>query len=175
MNPVPGAFGQLLSREFATRRVTNPRYSLRAFAVFLQVDHSTLSQILRGRRRVPPANVRAWARRLGLPREEMLAYVAAEQATDVRSLHWTAEAMAVIHGCLHWELWSVLGGEGFALDTRALARCVHATPDEVNVALTRLLRLRLIESRGGRWYQRASVATESQFRHLVLAQVRTQS
>ncbi len=36
--------------EFARRRVVNPRYSLRAFARSVDVEHSTLSQLLREKR-----------------------------------------------------------------------------------------------------------------------------
>jgi len=37
-----------LQREFETRRKQNPRYSVRALALLLKTDHSTLAQILRG-------------------------------------------------------------------------------------------------------------------------------
>ncbi|MGZ8853044.1 MAG: helix-turn-helix domain-containing protein, partial [Thermoanaerobaculia bacterium] len=42
----------------------NPRYSLRAFARSLQIDHSTLSQIVRGRRRVTTRAIRSLGVRL---------------------------------------------------------------------------------------------------------------
>ena len=40
----------ILESEFLRRRLTNPRYSLRAFARSVNVEHSTLSQLLRGKR-----------------------------------------------------------------------------------------------------------------------------
>jgi hypothetical protein len=46
----PEEFRNWLCIEFARRRKDNPRYSLRAFAAALKTDHSTLSQIIRGRR-----------------------------------------------------------------------------------------------------------------------------
>src|SRR5262249_20233765 len=42
----------LLETEFAKRRSKNPRYSLRAFAQSVAMEHSTLSQLLRGKRPV---------------------------------------------------------------------------------------------------------------------------
>jgi transcriptional regulator with XRE-family HTH domain len=38
--------------EFNRRKRTNPRYSLRAFARSVKLEHSTLSQLLRGKRTV---------------------------------------------------------------------------------------------------------------------------
>jgi predicted enzyme related to lactoylglutathione lyase len=43
-----GGFRELLQRELAKRCAENPQFSLRAFAKALRIDHSTLSQILRG-------------------------------------------------------------------------------------------------------------------------------
>lgn len=43
-------FRARLRQEFESRRRKNPRYSLRALAMFLNTDHSTLAQILRGAR-----------------------------------------------------------------------------------------------------------------------------
>jgi plasmid maintenance system antidote protein VapI len=40
----------ILEAEFARRRRLNPRYSLRAFARSVELEHSTLSQLLRGKR-----------------------------------------------------------------------------------------------------------------------------
>jgi len=96
-------FRDRLEQEFSTRRLANPRYSLRSFARLLRADHSTLSQILRGARPAPAQRIRAWATRLGLSAEEAAAYIAAEHvpddATRVRQAqlhHWTAEALAVV-------------------------------------------------------------------------------
>ena len=40
----------VLAEEFMRRKRVNPRYSLRAFARSLALEHSTLSQLLRGKR-----------------------------------------------------------------------------------------------------------------------------
>lgn len=53
-----------LTREFEPRQADNKRYSLRAFSAFLKTDHSTLSQILRGTRRIPTAQLRRWGGKL---------------------------------------------------------------------------------------------------------------
>jgi DNA-binding transcriptional regulator YdaS (Cro superfamily) len=56
---------RLLESELARRRARNPRYSLRAFAGRLRIDHSTLSQWMRGRRTLTPRGL-AQIRRLDL-------------------------------------------------------------------------------------------------------------
>ena len=63
-------FRARLEQELRDRHASNPRYSLRAFAAFLGTDHSTLSQILRGKRRAPAAQIRKWTKKLGLDGEE---------------------------------------------------------------------------------------------------------
>jgi transcriptional regulator with XRE-family HTH domain len=47
-NPGGEAIRRLAAAELARRREGNPRYSLRAFAASVGVDHGTLSRLLRG-------------------------------------------------------------------------------------------------------------------------------
>src|SRR3984957_9168996 len=47
-----GDFRMILQRELLLRCERNPQYSLRSFAKSLQIDPSTLSQILRGKRSI---------------------------------------------------------------------------------------------------------------------------
>ena len=49
--PQAGSFRERLQAELAQRCGRNARYSLRAFANFLETDHASLSQLLRGTRR----------------------------------------------------------------------------------------------------------------------------
>jgi hypothetical protein len=56
----------LLRAEYRRRRDRNARYSMRAFALDLREDHSTLLRLLRGRRRLTRSTVERLARRLGL-------------------------------------------------------------------------------------------------------------
>ena len=167
-------FREKLAQEFAARRARNSRYSLRAFAAHLSADHSTLAQILRGARKVPASSIRAWAKILGLSAEEAAVYIAAEHVPDAETAHrqrqlqhWTAEALSILSDRSHWEIARRVGTAS-AADTRAIAREAGLAVDQVNMALARLLRLRLLE--GG-----ASALTERQFRKLALARVREKS
>jgi transcriptional regulator with XRE-family HTH domain len=175
-------FTERLSEEFAAKKRSNQRYSLRAFAAFLGADHSTLSQVLRGTRRATVAQVRAWGRKLAISPEEIAVYLAAEQVPDDATAgrhamlrHWTAEAMAVVQDRVHFEILRLCRGEGFRVDCRWIAERASVGVDEVNVAVARLLRLGLMEmSADGAWRDRTGLAclNEREFRRIALGRVR---
>jgi transcriptional regulator with XRE-family HTH domain len=124
------SFTVYLQDELARRRGRNRRYSIRAFAQALGTDHSSLSQVLRGRRRLTDAAAGRYARALGL--DDGQASLLIELSAFDRCL------LAAIR-------------QTGATSTPALARAVSATVDEVNVSLQRLLRLSMLDMRGGRW------------------------
>jgi hypothetical protein len=147
-----GAFRDALQAELVARRAKNARYSLRAFAAFLNADHSSVAQMLRELRPIPAGRIRGWARKLGFGSEEAAVYIAAEHvestAASRRSQqlrHWTAEALAVINEPVHFEILSLIREPGFTFHTRRVAERSQASTDEDNIALTRLLRLGLME------------------------------
>lgn len=151
-------FRTRLREELARRRGVNQRYSVRAFGEFLGVDHSTLSQVLRGIRPVPAGCVRKWASRLKLGREEIEVYAAAEAGDDletlarrVRHTHWLAEAGALMTNPAHWQLLQLLHAPDWRPDLRWAAQRLNLHPDQVNEALSRLLRLGLLKIEGAGW------------------------
>ncbi len=178
-------FRERLEEEFAARRAKNQRYSLRAFAAFLGTDHSSLGQILRGDRKAPQASIRAWARKLGMTAEEAALYIAAGHVPDEPTArrqhqlrHWTAEALAIVREPAHWEIVRLSRTPGFQPDCRSIAAQAGLTVDQVNIALSRLLRLGLLASdSSGRWTDLTGVPTltERQFRKIALARVREKS
>ncbi|HEV3197311.1 MAG TPA: hypothetical protein VGZ73_05375 [Bryobacteraceae bacterium] len=175
-------FRERLETEFAARRAKNPRHSLRAFAAFLGTDHSTLAQILRGSRRAPATQIRTWAGKLGLTQEEAAVYIAAEHVPDDATAHrqhqlrhWTAEALGIVTERAHWEIVRLSRTDSFQADCRWIAQQASLSVDQVNVALSRLLRLRLLEiGPTGKWTDLTGLPslTERQFRKLALARVR---
>jgi hypothetical protein len=174
-------FRNRLEAEFAARKEKNPRYSLRAFAKFLGADHSTMSQILRGSRPVPALRIRAWGKKLGLSAEEISAYIAAGHVPDAsvlnrqrQLLHWTAEAMSIVAEPLHYQILHLSRTHAFRADCRWIARETGFTADEVNIAVSRLLRLGLLEMHQDRWRDLTGIADLSpeKFRKLALGKVR---
>jgi transcriptional regulator with XRE-family HTH domain len=110
-NDEGGRISNRLTNELGKRRQINPRYSLRAFATFLGTNHSTVSQVLRGKRRIPVPLLRQWSKRLGMTTEEAAAYVAIEHVPDPTTTrrqeqlrNWTAEALAILNDQTHWQI-----------------------------------------------------------------------
>ena len=175
-------FRERLQFEFDQRREKNAKYSLRSFAAFLGADHSTLSQILRGGRRTPLTRLRAWGAKLGMSREEIAVYVAAEHVPagaeahrQEQLRHWTAEALCIVTERAHWEIVRLSREAGFRTDCRWIAERSGLSVDEVNMAFSRLLRLRLLEvDAGGKWVELTGLSdlTEPEFRKLALDRVR---
>jgi uncharacterized protein (TIGR02147 family) len=160
-------FRLYLQTELGRRCTRSPRYSLRAFARFLRVDHATLSQILRGKRPLTGRTVEKLGGRLGLERKALDHYVAhlhlanrlPEKAT-LREAHQLAlDAASVISHWHHYAILELLRLNSFKPDTRWIARVLGLAPDEVNVALTRLVRLGLLEmTEHARWTDKSGDA-----------------
>lgn len=175
-------FRERLMQEFAARRAVNARYSIRAFAGFLNVDHATLSQILRGTRQVPLERLGPWARKLKLSLEETAVYAAVARIADERARassetlrQWAAEVMALLGHAVHRDLLRLTRTEGFSSDSRSAARALGASIDEVNIALSRMLRLGLIEvGANGEWKDKTGLAqiTPQSFRKYVAERVK---
>jgi hypothetical protein len=175
-------FRERLSREFEFRRGRNPRYSIRAFAAFLRTDHSTLSQILHGARRVPMNRMVAWSKKLSMDDEEIAFYLAAESA-PTPAIHarqeqlrqWTAEASSIICDPIHLQILELSRTQNFRADCHLIATQLNVSVDDVNIAFSRLLRLRLIAADGpGKWTDLTGIQqlTEREFINMALARVR---
>ena len=143
-------FRDFLRRQLAQRCADNPQYSLRAFAMSLQTDHSTLSQILRGKRRLTPETLRALARKLEIPDNDVEAFLAYElrvhgdDGWERHARQLRDEAMEVISQWHHFAILELIRLECFRPDCRWIARVLDISVDDVNTALTRLLHLGLL-------------------------------
>lgn len=167
--PADDDFPDRLRRELAQRCARNPRYSLRAFARYLEIDHATLSQILRRRRSVSARMIRRLGGRLSFREEEIVRYVAApaEVAPDDAAragrarqiLEWTQDTATLVSEWQHFALLELVRVEGFRPDARWIGRVLGITVDQVNVTLQRLLRLGLlVMTSRTRWEDRSGAA-----------------
>jgi hypothetical protein len=180
--PAVRSFGERLQQEFQSRKERNPRYSLRAFATLVGTDHAVLAQIFKGTRRVPIRHIRTWARKLGIDRDEALVYVTAAHVPDASVLdrqeqlrHWSAEALSIATDSTHFEIIRLSRSRAFRNDSRWIATQIGIPLDQVNIALSRLLRLRLLEmTEAGVWRDRTGLAAldDKEFRKLALDRVR---
>jgi transcriptional regulator with XRE-family HTH domain len=121
------SFRALLRSELAARCLRNSRYSVRAFARDLGVDHSTLSQWMRGRRPVTKETVETLGPKLNLPATQVRVYAeyAGVEGPDAAIL-------------------KLARAPGFRTDSRWIAATLDINLDEANMAVHRLLRLGLL-------------------------------
>ena len=167
-----GGLREFLQRELARRCAANPQYSLRAFAKALGTDHSTLSQILRRKRRLTAEAVRGLAAAAGLTANEIERFITYEERLGgaappewhVRQLQ--AEAVEIITGWQHFAILELTRLECFRPDSRWIARVLDLAVDEVNMALVRLLHLGLLQMVDAERWVDTSTHAEARFDHL---------
>jgi uncharacterized protein (TIGR02147 family) len=172
VRPTPATdFRLLLQAELGRRCAGNPQYSLRAFAKFLALDHATLSQLLRGKRRLTARTIVKLGTRLGLSEDRIQLYCSharregppAAQLANLREIGQMAhDTAALISDWHHYAILELTHLQEFRPDSRWIARVLGLTPDEVNVALTRLMRLGLLRMLGReRWVDLSGNTTAS--------------
>jgi len=164
-------FRLFLQAELGRRCARNPQYSLRAFAKYLAIDHATISQLLRGKRPLTARTIARLGIRLGLDRPAIDRYVAHEAcwgtaATTAASLsevqQLASDTATVISDWYHYAILELTRLHNFKPDTRWIARVLGITADEVNLALTRLTRLGLLEMADRtRWIDKSGDTTTS--------------
>lgn len=133
----------------------------------LGINHSTLSQLLRGKRALTPRMIETLGARLGLRPDEIEAFISRERQTSAtvvsREIHFlTRDTMALLSDSVHRAILELTALEEFVPDTRWIARALDLTTDEVNMALSRLTRLGLLEMAGPKlWIDRSEAGTVS--------------
>lgn len=152
LNDIPAlSFRAHLQSELGHRCAANAQYSLRAFAQHLSVDHSTLSQVLRGKRALSSKAIESMGGKLKLPRSEIDRFVAYEQLVTARTGEFrelqqlACDTLCLISDASHYRIVELTRTNEFQPDSRWLARVLDLSVDEVNVVITRLLRLGLME------------------------------
>jgi uncharacterized protein (TIGR02147 family) len=166
--PTPDTtFRLFLQSELARRCTRNSQYSLRAFAMHLEVDHSTLSQWLRGRRPMTSRSIESIGQALNLPAAAVERYVDhARRESDDEALRTasilTGETVTAIADWYHFAILELTRLAEFRPDSRWIARVLDISVDEVNVALQRLIRLDLLDMAStDRWVDTAGDARVS--------------
>jgi hypothetical protein len=160
-------FRDRLEEEFEKRRAVNARYSLRAFAALLEVDHASLSQVLRGKRSAPVERILSWGRKLKFSVAEIAVYAAVGRIADESARikeeqlrHWAGEMLALLVEPAHRELLRLSRQKNFRKESQWIAVEVGVSVDHVNMALSRLLRLGLLEvTQTGAWRDTTGLTT----------------
>ena len=163
------SFRLFLQSELAGRCARNAQYSLRSFALDLGLDHGSLGQMLRGKRRLTESTIRRLGRKLALSDERVAQLVATERLAeaDHEAFRREAEELAaatanLISGWHHYAILELVKLEDFQPSSPWIARVLGIEVDEVNLALQRLLRLGLLEmSARERWTDLSGDTTAS--------------
>lgn len=156
-------FRHFLAGRFEAAQRQNPRYSLRAFARQLAIDHSTLSQLLRGRRPLTRKAVRRIGERLGLA-ESLVSFYARrldnqnDAGAGGEAVQLSLDTFHVISDWYHAAILEVIQIKDFRPDSRWIAKSLGITVNEVSVALQRLLRLGLLQMAGAKWINQSADA-----------------
>ncbi|MEQ8767999.1 MAG: TIGR02147 family protein [Planctomycetota bacterium] len=149
-------FRACLQQELARRCAGNDQYSLRAFAADLGIDHSSLSQLLRGKRALTESMIGRLGGRLGLAEEDITGFVRAEATRSAVTVDPVSEremfrlAEDARHVLTEWQHFAILELtrlDSFRPDVRWIARVLDISRDDVVRAVDRLARLRLLEMR----------------------------
>jgi transcriptional regulator with XRE-family HTH domain len=165
-SPTPDtSFRLFLQSELARRCARNAQYSLRAFALHLGADHSTLSQWLRGRRPITTRSIETLGPKLGLSTTAIEQYVEHSGREDRPSRDadlLTGETVSLIANWYHFAILELTRLEEFQCDSRWIARVLDVSVDEVNLAIQRMIRLGLLEMESAdRWSDRSGDARVS--------------
>lgn len=147
-----GDMREFLREALAARCARNPRYSLRAFARQLGTDHSTLSQILRGRRPLAVRTIARYCDKLGVPAEIRDRFIVAERhrrrhaaTTPAGLTRLGRELSTLLSDWRHFAILELTRLGSFTPDSHWIARVLDATVDDVNIAVQRLLRFGLLQ------------------------------
>lgn len=178
------SFRSRLRRELAARCARNPRYSIRAFAAYLEVDHASLSQMMRGTRTCSAQTIKRLGARMGLTAGEIADCISAEEVDRVcfRSTgefkQRAADAASVLANWCAFAILELLRTKDFRPDVRWIARVLGVEPAEVQITLQQLIRLGFLQmKRADHWVDlsEGSIIREEQFTDAVLDRLATRS
>ena len=143
-------FSDYLKEEFVRRCRDNSSYSLRAFASQLEVNHSTLSRILNGKRKATPTLIRKLSEKVGLGPLDAENFISSttrqseltEQLKNVRQLE--QDTFEVISEWYHFALLEIIRIPDEPHSIKNFSHRLNLRPIEVELAMDRMQRLDLI-------------------------------
>jgi len=149
-------FRLYLQDELVSRGQKNSSYSLRSFARTLGLDPSSLSQILRGKRKLAPKSIEKLAQRLGLGPDEIAKFKTAPGILNPIPSRYelTLDVFKVIADWYHFAIFELVTVRNFQPDPKWISKSLGITVSEAHSAIERLQRLDLIViDNKGKWKQ----------------------
>lgn len=155
-----------LREELARRMGANARYSLRAFAKHLGLSPGELSEVLSGKRNLSARSVARISKALGLsgPESRHLLYIAQEGggAPELSTALLDEDSFRLVSDWYCFAILSLADCRDFKGEPDWIAAKLGISRTEVDVALDRLARLKLMERKGKRLVATDAVATSPQ-------------
>ncbi len=166
-------YQRCLNEELAKRLEKNPNYSLRSFALSLQIDVGALSKILNGLKIPTPLMIRKIVQQLSLSTEqEKQLYLSVAQASkksglqrkhpEIRAMltdttehlnisekDLTPEIFCIISDWYHYAILQLTETVGFKSDSKIIAAQLDVDESEVQMAIDRMLRLGFLRKENG--------------------------
>jgi uncharacterized protein (TIGR02147 family) len=127
-----------LQEEFSRRLRANERYSIRAFAIHLGLDSSTLSRILAGKKQVSEIKMNALSAKLGIQSP-------AQKVEEAEFSSIEMDSFSVISDWYHFAILDLTLLKNFNPDPQWMARKLSIHPYEAMSAVERLKRLGLLK------------------------------
>lgn len=147
---------QILKIELERRQSNNQAYSLRAFSRFLGISPATLSQSISGKRNLSTKKMTAVLKKLGYSPKELLDIAVTdenEKTIHSQKLELRDDEFKLISDWVYFAILSLGELPEAKSDPRWIARKLHIKVELVNVALTRLSKMGIIEIKNGRYKQ----------------------
>jgi hypothetical protein len=145
-----------LAREaLAERCRNNPQYSMRAFARATGISHTVLSLVLSGKRRFSKRAVRQLADFLELDPAQTERLEAARSAKPAPREYedLSLDTFQLISDAYHYAILSALELPNAKWDAKWLAKNLSISPVQAKLAMERLERLELVETKNGKTRQ----------------------
>lgn len=140
-----------LQKQFTDRCQKNPRYSLRAFAQLLNLDASTVSQILSGKRAPSRKASLEICERLSVSARDLKVLGLAQSTTTSDNfIQLSLDTQAVLADWYHFAILELTFVKNFDSDPRWIAKQLSLSVIEVRAAVERMLRLGLLDRQNGR-------------------------
>lgn len=141
-------FGLWLREQLHSRKEKNPNYSLRSFAQKLDMDPSSLSQIMNAKRNISADLIRRTEKVLDIDFFTELPHLMKERATDY--LHLPAGLFPHIS---HWYYIAILEMtlmKNFSADPIAIAERLNISEEDVSTAIQHLKKIGLLKNHLGK-------------------------
>jgi uncharacterized protein (TIGR02147 family) len=141
-----------LQKQFTERCKNNARYSLRAFAKNLELDASSLSQILSGKRKLSKKGIQNICDKLSVSPKDLQMFGLTEKKKNKEAVNYfqvNMDSFSIISDWYHYAIMELTYISGFKADPKWIAKKLSITVEESKAAIERLKRLEVLLEENG--------------------------